>query len=196
MRDRTEMRDHADKPDQAREDPTNPDLRDQATRDQPMRDEPDRDQPMRDLAMRDAPTQNAGQTGMREAGVGEAGVRDADGTTAARYEGPTVPVPRDRQTSDRGPNGQHHAPGGEVWDDGAWRDLHERWRDVQLRFVDDPSGTVTQAQSIVDEAVRGYTEALVRRRAELDSWRSAGNTDTEVLRSALCQYRDFLETLH
>jgi hypothetical protein len=130
----------------------------------------------------------------------------ADGITVGRYDGPTVPV-GDASVDDGG-SGSVPVPrtwqsgaaqqtgNGGLWDEATWQDLHERWREVQLGFVDDPSAALAHAKSIVDEAVDGYTQALARRRGELDGWRSAGNADTEVLRMALRQYRDFLETLH
>ncbi|HKS97988.1 MAG TPA: hypothetical protein VJT31_00530 [Rugosimonospora sp.] len=84
---------------------------------------------------------------------------------------------------------------GSVWDDDARQDLRDRWRDVQLRFVDDPSGTVGEAQGLVDEALDRYTAALAGMRHNLDGWTSGNATDTEVLRAALRTYRDFLTRL-
>jgi hypothetical protein len=133
---------------------------------------------------------------------------EATGVAVGTYEGPTAAVPvegvpvegvpvderRDTEPVDERvdePGGQlrpgeaQAVPAGAVWDDGTRQDLRDRWREVQLRFVDDPSGTVDEAQALVDEAVDRYTAVLRDRRQELDSWRSGAGQDTEVLRAAL-----------
>jgi hypothetical protein len=86
-----------------------------------------------------------------------------------------------------------------LWEDGATETLRERWRDVQLRFVDDPRGAADEAQSLVSEAIDTLTAALAERRSELDGWRTgdgdAADTETERLRMAVRGYRDFLDRL-
>ncbi|HWG99490.1 MAG TPA: hypothetical protein VNV66_09245, partial [Pilimelia sp.] len=79
-----------------------------------------------------------------------------------------------------------------LWPDGTVERLRGRWQDLQLRFVDDPRGTATEARALVGEAVEALTAALAERRTELDSWTDG---DTEQLRVALRRYRDFLEQL-
>ncbi|MEU4419362.1 hypothetical protein AB0F81_01970 [Actinoplanes sp. NPDC024001] len=69
--------------------------------------------------------------------------------------------------------------------------LRERWRDVQLRFVDDPKGATAEAAGLVDEAVDKLTSALRDQRGSL----SKGTEDTEALRVELRSYRDILDRL-
>ncbi|HET9141387.1 MAG TPA: hypothetical protein VFO68_18620, partial [Actinophytocola sp.] len=73
------------------------------------------------------------------------------------------------------------------------------WRDVQLRFVDDPRGAADEAQALVGEAVEALTAALTERRTDLDGWRGAdadaGDSETERMRMAVRGYRDFLDRL-
>ncbi|MBG0567642.1 hypothetical protein [Actinoplanes aureus] len=69
--------------------------------------------------------------------------------------------------------------------------LRERWRDVQLRFVDDPKGATAEAAGLVDEAVDKLTSALRDQRGSL----SKGSDDTEALRVELRSYRDILDRL-
>ena len=69
--------------------------------------------------------------------------------------------------------------------------LRERWRDVQLRFVDDPKGATAEAAGLVDEAVDKLTEALRQQRGGL----AKGSDDTEALRVELRSYRDILDRL-
>ncbi|MEV6299713.1 hypothetical protein AB0M02_09955 [Actinoplanes sp. NPDC051861] len=69
--------------------------------------------------------------------------------------------------------------------------LRERWRDVQLRFVDDPKGATAEAAGLVDEAVDKLTSALRDQRGSL----AKGTEDTEALRVELRSYRDILNRL-
>jgi hypothetical protein len=85
------------------------------------------------------------------------------------------------------------APVAELWPAASAEGLRERWRDLQLRFVDDPHGAATEADSLVGEVVETLTAALATQRADLSSWRSAGNGDTEQLRVAVQRYREFLD---
>ncbi|WP_326555128.1 hypothetical protein [Micromonospora sp. NBC_01813] len=71
--------------------------------------------------------------------------------------------------------------------------FRDRWRDVQLRFVDDPHAAAGEAQGLVTEAVEALTAALTAQRDELSGWTSAGPEDTEQLRMAVRRYRDLLD---
>lgn len=69
--------------------------------------------------------------------------------------------------------------------------FRERWRDVQLRFVDDPKGATAEAAGLVDEAVDKLTAALRDHRGSL----AKGSEETEALRVELRSYRDILDRL-
>ncbi|MFV2088873.1 hypothetical protein [Micromonospora sp. LOL_021] len=71
--------------------------------------------------------------------------------------------------------------------------FRDRWRDVQLRFVDDPHAAAGEAQNLVTEAVEALTAALTAQRDELGGWTDAGPEDTEQLRMAVRRYRDLLD---
>ncbi|WFE24222.1 hypothetical protein O7621_13710 [Solwaraspora sp. WMMD937] len=71
--------------------------------------------------------------------------------------------------------------------------FRDRWRDVQLRFVDDPHAAAGEAQNLVTEAVEAVTAALTAQRDELGGWTDAGPEDTEQLRMAVRRYRDLLD---
>ncbi|KAB1915058.1 hypothetical protein [Micromonospora sp. AMSO31t] len=73
------------------------------------------------------------------------------------------------------------------------QDFRDRWRDVQLRFVDDPRAAVGEAQSLVEEAIEALSAALREQKTKLGSWQEFGSTDTEQLRVAVRGYRDFLD---
>ncbi len=69
--------------------------------------------------------------------------------------------------------------------------LRDRWRDVQLRFVDDPKGATSDASGLVDEAVDKLAAALRDHRGSF----SKGSDDTEALRVEFRSYRDILDRL-
>lgn len=90
-----------------------------------------------------------------------------------------------------------------------------RWNEVQARFVDDPRGAVTVADSLVTDAMqaRGYPIVEFEQRAAdlsvdypliVDNYRaahdialrqSAGKTSTEDLRQAMVHYRALFQEL-
>ncbi|WBB66757.1 hypothetical protein [Micromonospora sp. WMMD812] len=71
--------------------------------------------------------------------------------------------------------------------------FRDRWRDVQLRFVDDPRAAAGDAQALVEEAMEALSAALAAQRTALGGWQGAGSADTEELRMAVRRYRDFLD---
>ncbi|MEV1319221.1 hypothetical protein AB0J14_24435 [Micromonospora arborensis] len=71
--------------------------------------------------------------------------------------------------------------------------FRDRWRDVQLRFVDDPHAAAGEAQSLVEEAIQALASALAAQKNTLGGWQDAGSADTEQLRMAVRRYRDFLD---
>jgi hypothetical protein len=75
-------------------------------------------------------------------------------------------------------------------DEQAFRD---RWRDLQLRFIDDPQSVADEARQLVDEAVAAVTAKLNEAKDGLADWRQGPGTDTERLRAAVRGYRDFLD---
>ena len=91
----------------------------------------------------------------------------------------------------------------------------ERWKEVQSRFVDDPRGSVTVADSLVTDVMqaRGYPIGDFEQRAAdisvdhpvvVDNYRAAhdialrhsrGQASTEDLRKAMVHYRALFEEL-
>ena len=67
----------------------------------------------------------------------------------------------------------------------------ERFREIQLRFVDSPKDATTDAATLVDEAIDKLTSAL---KAQKDGLASDSD-DTEQLRIELRAYRDIMNRL-
>jgi hypothetical protein len=88
-----------------------------------------------------------------------------------------------------------HDPVAALWGTEEIDRFRDQWRQLQMRFVDDPHNAANEAATLVDQAVHTLTTALGSRKQELDSWRASEGDDTEVLRMALRRYRDFLDRL-
>lgn len=80
-----------------------------------------------------------------------------------------------------------------LFDPGTAQGFRDRWRDVQLRFVDDPKAAAGQAQGLVEEAIHALAAALAEQKNRISGWQDDGSADTEQLRQAVRQYRDFLD---
>jgi hypothetical protein len=125
-----------------------------------------------------------------EAAVDDAPVTVDDNSTAA---GEPATSEAAEQRDELLPGEKGAAPVGDLWVADSADELHSRWQELQLRFVDDPRGVVIEARSLVAEAVQSLTAALSDRQSDLDGLASSSNGDTEQLRTALQSYRDFFD---
>lgn len=80
-----------------------------------------------------------------------------------------------------------------IWTDESAQDFRDRWREAQLRFVDDPRKAADDIRELVSEAVDALTAALTSHREQLHSW--PANGDTEQYRVVVQRYRTFFERL-
>jgi hypothetical protein len=80
-----------------------------------------------------------------------------------------------------------------IWTEDSAQDLRDRWREAQLRFVDDPQKAADDTRNLVNEAVEALTAALASHREQLNSW--PDNSDTEQYRVIVQRYRTFFERL-
>ncbi|MGB2570174.1 hypothetical protein ACPFP2_17210 [Micromonospora citrea] len=129
------------------------------------------------------------------AGYGSAAPAMVDPDTETPEGGPTsaavAGVGTAGATSPAGANVPTHAA--TLFEAEAAQSFRDRWRDVQLRFVDDPRAAAGEAQSLVEEAIQALSAALSAQKRQLGGWQDAGSADTEQLRVAVRQYRDFLD---
>ncbi|MEV6812768.1 hypothetical protein [Micromonospora sp. NPDC051296] len=137
-----------------------------------------------DRTDRDLADDNAGGTGVVAAGG-----------TGYGSATPTMVDPDAQPTDDVAPAAAEAVPVGAatLFDEPTAQRFRDRWRDVQLRFVDDPRAAAGEAQSLVDEAMQALSAALTEHKSKLGGWQEAGSTDTEQLRVAVREYRDFLD---
>ena len=71
-------------------------------------------------------------------------------------------------------------------------DFERSWHEIKAQFVDDPRGSVEQADALVEAAVAVFT---TRRQSLLDQWKNSDQADTEALRLALREYHTLLNQL-
>jgi hypothetical protein len=71
-----------------------------------------------------------------------------------------------------------------------------RWDAVQVRFVDEPRGSVQQADALVAELMQRLAQTFSDERTSLESqWEQGADVSTEDLRVAMQRYRSFFDRL-
>ena len=155
-------------------------------------------------SQRSEPATAASQTSAPATGSASTG---SSAGQAVSSTSPSVVPAQDttRASTSGGPlegNGRHAAapprgPLATAGDDGFGEQVRERWRDLQLRFVDDPQAAAGEAERLVDEALAEVTASLNARKTELSRWRlnGGGSSDTEQLRAVVHDYREFLHQI-
>lgn len=80
-----------------------------------------------------------------------------------------------------------------MWPDGTADSFRSRWREVQLRFVDDPQAATDEAGQLVGDVIDALAETFRARHEGAREWR--GSWDTEALRTSVRRYRDVIDQL-
>ncbi len=71
-----------------------------------------------------------------------------------------------------------------------------RWEKIQIGFVDQPSNSVEQADTLVAEVMKELAQTFANERANMEKqWNSGNDVSTEDLRQALRRYRSFFDRL-
>jgi ketosteroid isomerase-like protein len=74
------------------------------------------------------------------------------------------------------------------------QELRNRWRELQVGFVDEPQKTVRQADELVAQVMQDLSRGFADERGKLESqWDKGDKVSTEELRQALRRYRSFFE---
>ncbi len=184
----TDRRDDDDRRDT--DDRRDPALKDDGTFDAPQAVDPATDRPIeggtgggldRDPALKDDGTFESPQA------VDPDTDRPLD--SAAQSAPAAVPV---AAAASAGPVSTGTATAGSLFDADDARSFQERWRDVQLQFVDSPKEATAEAAGLLDEAVDRLAASL---RAQKGRLAGDGTEDTEKLRVELRGYRDMLNRI-
>lgn len=80
-----------------------------------------------------------------------------------------------------------------VWSEDAVGSIRERWRDLQIQFIDDPDAAVRGARSLITDTVRTLSDRLLAERDTFDPHQGTDRPDTEAMRVAMRRYREFLD---
>lgn len=85
---------------------------------------------------------------------------------------------------------------GELFSANERNDLEQRWNEIQARFVDEPRGSVEEANTLVSELMDRLVSSFSEQRARLeDQWERGDDVTTEDLRMVLMRYRSFFGRL-
>lgn len=85
---------------------------------------------------------------------------------------------------------------GELFAERERGELEQRWSEIQARFVDEPRGSVEDANRLVEELMNRLVSSFAEQRARLeDQWDRGDDVTTEDLRMALQRYRAFFGRL-
>ncbi len=75
-------------------------------------------------------------------------------------------------------------------------EMHTRWTDIQVQFVDSPCSAVEQGDALVAEIVERIKQTITDQQDALNKmWLNHDDISTEELRVTLLQYRSFLNRL-
>ncbi|WP_305786382.1 hypothetical protein [Symbioplanes lichenis] len=81
------------------------------------------------------------------------------------------------------------------WDEAAGARFRGEWHEVKAQFVDDPVSALERARDLISDAVGELSAAMLAERDELDPLRETSTPDTESMRMAMRNYRDFLDRI-
>ena len=71
-----------------------------------------------------------------------------------------------------------------------------RWHEIQTGFVDEPRGSVAQADALIAELMQQLATGFSQERQQLEAqWDRGDDVSTEDLRVALTRYRSFFDRL-
>ena len=108
-------------------------------------------------------------------------------------EGATLVAGHESATSDRAAAASESIP---LFSETEMGEFRSQWTKIQTRFVDEPRGTVKDADELVAAVMQRLAEGFANERSGLErQWDSGDNASTEDLRVALQRYRSFFDRL-
>jgi hypothetical protein len=129
--------------------------------------------------------------------------RDSDADLVSNHESAqTRPIDiteeryTDPSTTPSQPASAEIEPPGSLFDEHAANELRMQWEEVQTGFVDDPRGSVAQADQLVAATLKEIANAFAQERIKLEQqWDHGDAISTEDLRVILQRYRAFFHRL-
>ncbi|WP_432824764.1 hypothetical protein [Dactylosporangium sp. CA-092794] len=117
------------------------------------------------------------------------------GPTPKPPPGPAQPRPGPAQPQPGSPEDATATGQEGIWDAERADEFRHRWHDVQTHFVENPSGSLTEARQLLDEAVQELTTSVRNREEELERSNARASDSTEGMRSTVLQYHQLLDRL-
>jgi hypothetical protein len=85
---------------------------------------------------------------------------------------------------------------GELFTASERDELEQKWNDIQARFVDEPRGSVEEANALVSDLMDRLVSSFSEQRDRLEEqWDRGDDVTTEDLRMVLMRYRSFFGRL-
>jgi hypothetical protein len=85
---------------------------------------------------------------------------------------------------------------GELFSASERDELEQKWNDIQARFVDEPRGSVEEANALVSDLMDRLVSSFSEQRDRLEEqWDRGDDVTTEDLRMVLMRYRSFFGRL-
>ena len=83
-----------------------------------------------------------------------------------------------------------------LFSESEMEEFRSQWSKIQTCFVDEPRGTVKDADKLVAAVMQRLAEGFAKERSGLEKqWDNGDNVSTEDLRLALQRYRSFFDRL-
>jgi hypothetical protein len=119
--------------------------------------------------------------------------RRIDGISPKQPEGPKLVKVQEPETLDRAVAVSEPMP---LFSESEMGVFQSQWSKIQTGFVDEPRGTVEDADKLVAAVMQRLAEGFANERSGLEKqWDSGDNVSTEELRVALQRYRSFFDRL-
>jgi hypothetical protein len=128
-------------------------------------------------------------------------IMDGEHTTAdltrngvqTHLDGPSVVNSHVQDAVDRAATPLESVP---LFSESETGEFRSQWIKIQTCFVDEPRGTVKDADKLVSAVMQRLAEGFANERSGLESqWDRGDNVSTEDLRVALQRYRSFFDRL-
>jgi len=108
-------------------------------------------------------------------------------------EGPRLVKGNESEALDRAAAALESIP---LFSESEMADFRSQWIKIQTCFVDEPRGTVKDADKLVETVMQRLAEGFANERSGLEKqWDRGDNVSTEDLRVALRRYRSFFDRL-
>jgi hypothetical protein len=110
-----------------------------------------------------------------------------------QFEGPRLVKGHESEPPERAAAASESIP---LFSESEMRDFRSQWIKIQTGFVDEPRGTVGEADKLVAAVMQRLAEGFANERSGLEKqWGHGDDVSTEDLRVALQRYRSFFDRL-